>query len=68
MAVFGMQTMLVHFQDHNYNYKGVVGGDKTETDEDNNELAIGAYESAFCTDISATYKMCNKIVTKLKYA
>eukprot|EP00957_Ditylum_brightwellii_P062067 4710253-Ditylum_brightwellii.AAC.1 len=63
-----MKTMLICFQDQYYNYKGVVNGDKNETDEDENGLAIGAYKSAFCTDISATYtyKMCDEIFAKLK--
>eukprot|EP00957_Ditylum_brightwellii_P110412 8420671-Ditylum_brightwellii.AAC.1 len=70
MIVLGMKTILVCFQDQYYNYKGVVGGDKTEIYEDDNGLAIGAYESVFWTDISATYtcKMCNNNFTKLRYA
>eukprot|EP00957_Ditylum_brightwellii_P112524 8578278-Ditylum_brightwellii.AAC.1 len=69
MITFGMQTTLVRFQYQYYNYKGVVAGDKTEANEDNNGLAIGAYESAFCADISATYTydMCDKIFAKLRY-
>eukprot|EP00957_Ditylum_brightwellii_P139447 10627750-Ditylum_brightwellii.AAC.1 len=68
--MFGMQTTLVCFQDQYYNYKGVVGGDEMEANEDDNGLAIGTYESAFCADISATYtyKMCDKIFAKLRYA
>eukprot|EP00957_Ditylum_brightwellii_P049258 3737799-Ditylum_brightwellii.AAC.1 len=65
MITFGMKTTLVRFQDQYYNYKGAVDWDKTETNEDDNWLANGAYELAFCTDIH-TYKMCNKIYTKLK--
>eukprot|EP00957_Ditylum_brightwellii_P067761 5143206-Ditylum_brightwellii.AAC.1 len=70
MIVLGMKTIIVCFQDQYYSYKGAVGGDKMETNEDNNGLAIRVYESAFCTDISATYtyKMCDKIFAKLKYA
>eukprot|EP00957_Ditylum_brightwellii_P061847 4693551-Ditylum_brightwellii.AAC.1 len=70
MIAFGMKTMLIRFQDQYCSYKGVLGEDKMETNEDNNRLAFGAYESAFCADISATYtyKMCNDIFAKLKYA
>eukprot|EP00957_Ditylum_brightwellii_P131096 9999861-Ditylum_brightwellii.AAC.1 len=41
-----------------------------ETNEDDNELAIGAYELAFYADISATYtyKMRKEIFAKLMYA
>eukprot|EP00957_Ditylum_brightwellii_P087547 6664570-Ditylum_brightwellii.AAC.1 len=69
MIAFGMKTAPVCFQDQYYNYKGVVNGDKNETNDDNNGLAIGAYESAFCTDISAVYayKMCDEIFAKPKY-
>eukprot|EP00957_Ditylum_brightwellii_P211192 15365871-Ditylum_brightwellii.AAC.2 len=69
MIAFGMQTMLIWFQDQYYNYKGVVGGDETKSNEDDNGLAIGAYELAFCADISATYtyKMFDQILTKLIY-
>eukprot|EP00957_Ditylum_brightwellii_P129870 9906143-Ditylum_brightwellii.AAC.1 len=47
-----------------------MGGDEIETNEDNNGLAIGVYKSALCADISATYtyKICNDIFVKLKYA
>eukprot|EP00957_Ditylum_brightwellii_P021195 1597687-Ditylum_brightwellii.AAC.1 len=70
MIAFGMKIMLVHFQDQYYNYKGVVNCDENKTNEDGNGLAIGAYTSAFCADISTayTYKMCNEIFAKLKYA
>eukprot|EP00957_Ditylum_brightwellii_P043527 3300165-Ditylum_brightwellii.AAC.1 len=70
MITFGMQTTIVQFQDQYYNYKGVVGEDETEANEDNNGLAIDAHESAFCADISATYtyEMCDQILTELKYA
>eukprot|EP00957_Ditylum_brightwellii_P065958 5002050-Ditylum_brightwellii.AAC.1 len=41
-----------------------------EDNEDNNELVISAYESAFCADISGTYtyEMCDKIFAKLRYS
>eukprot|EP00957_Ditylum_brightwellii_P149309 11371323-Ditylum_brightwellii.AAC.1 len=62
--------MLICFQDQCCNYKGVVKGDEMETNEDNNGLAIGAFGSAFCADISATYtyEMCKNIFTKLRHA
>eukprot|EP00957_Ditylum_brightwellii_P101425 7729441-Ditylum_brightwellii.AAC.1 len=38
--------------------------------EDNNELAIGAYEAAFCMDAAVTfvYEMCENIIDRLRYA
>eukprot|EP00957_Ditylum_brightwellii_P172959 13168090-Ditylum_brightwellii.AAC.1 len=38
--------------------------------EDNNGLAIGAHEAAFCVDAGATfvYEMCKNIIDRLKYA
>eukprot|EP00957_Ditylum_brightwellii_P131705 10045314-Ditylum_brightwellii.AAC.1 len=70
MIAFGMKTALVQFQDKYYNYKGVVGNDTEETIDDDNGLAIGAYEVAFCTDTGATfvYEMCKNILGKMKYA
>eukprot|EP00957_Ditylum_brightwellii_P095539 7277200-Ditylum_brightwellii.AAC.1 len=57
------------FQDQYFNYKGVVGNDEEQKDEDNNGLAIGAFEGAFCADTSATYvyEMCEAVIKKLKY-
>eukprot|EP00957_Ditylum_brightwellii_P107396 8195023-Ditylum_brightwellii.AAC.1 len=52
MIAFGMKTTLVRFQDQYFNYKGVVGNDEEQNDEDNNGLAIGAFEVAFCADTS----------------
>eukprot|EP00957_Ditylum_brightwellii_P009334 706349-Ditylum_brightwellii.AAC.1 len=70
MIAIEIKTMPIQFQDQYYNYKGVVNEDGDETNEDNNGLAIGAFELAFCTDISATYtyEICKEILTKLKYA
>eukprot|EP00957_Ditylum_brightwellii_P200702 15299991-Ditylum_brightwellii.AAC.1 len=64
-----MKTTLVHFQDKHYNYKGVVGNDTEETNDDANRLAISAYEAAFCADTKATfvYEMCKNILGKMKY-
>eukprot|EP00957_Ditylum_brightwellii_P021202 1598352-Ditylum_brightwellii.AAC.1 len=70
MIAFGMKTTLVQFQDNYYNYKGVVGNDMVEASEDDNGLAIGAFESAFCADTGATfvYEMCENIIGKMNYA
>eukprot|EP00957_Ditylum_brightwellii_P137731 10499968-Ditylum_brightwellii.AAC.1 len=64
-----MKTTLVRFQDQYFNYKGDVGSEEEQNNEDNNGLAIGAFEAAFCADTSATYiyKMCETIIKKLKY-
>eukprot|EP00957_Ditylum_brightwellii_P055787 4227407-Ditylum_brightwellii.AAC.1 len=50
MIAFGMKTTLVRFQDKYYNYKGVIGNDTEKGSEDDNGLAIGAFEVAFCAD------------------
>eukprot|EP00957_Ditylum_brightwellii_P078838 5994987-Ditylum_brightwellii.AAC.1 len=65
-----MKTTLVRFQDEYYNYKRVVGNDMVETNENDNSLAIGAFEVAFCADTGATYvyEMCENIIGKMKYA
>eukprot|EP00957_Ditylum_brightwellii_P036518 2766062-Ditylum_brightwellii.AAC.1 len=55
MIAFGMKTTLVRFQGKYYNYKGVVGNGTVEASEDNNDLAIGAFEVAFCADTGATF-------------
>eukprot|EP00957_Ditylum_brightwellii_P089655 6827645-Ditylum_brightwellii.AAC.1 len=70
MIAFGMKTTLVRFQDEYYNYKGVVGSEEEQGNEDNNGLAIGAFEAAFCADTSATYvyEMCESVIEKLRYA
>eukprot|EP00957_Ditylum_brightwellii_P060223 4573829-Ditylum_brightwellii.AAC.1 len=70
IIAFGMKTTLFQFQDQYYNYKGVVGSEEEEENEDNNGLAIGAFKAAFCTDTSTTYiyEMCESIIRKLKYA
>eukprot|EP00957_Ditylum_brightwellii_P159904 12171474-Ditylum_brightwellii.AAC.1 len=41
-----------------------------EANDDDNGLAIGAYEAAFCADTGATfvYEMCKTILGKMKYA
>eukprot|EP00957_Ditylum_brightwellii_P116184 8862354-Ditylum_brightwellii.AAC.1 len=64
-----MKTTLVQFQDQYFNYKGLVGSEEEQSNEDNNELAIVAFEAAFCPDTSATcvYEMCETIIEKLKY-
>eukprot|EP00957_Ditylum_brightwellii_P059405 4510422-Ditylum_brightwellii.AAC.1 len=69
MINFGMKTTLVRFQEDYYNYKGVVGNDTDETNDDNNGLAIGAFEAAFCAAASATnvYEMRKNIIGQLKY-
>eukprot|EP00957_Ditylum_brightwellii_P192812 14680801-Ditylum_brightwellii.AAC.1 len=61
---------LVRFQDQYFNYRGVVGNEEEQNDEDNNGLAIGAFKVAFCADTSATYvyEMCETIIKKFKYA
>eukprot|EP00957_Ditylum_brightwellii_P041008 3105033-Ditylum_brightwellii.AAC.1 len=69
MIAFGMKTTLVQFQDQYFNYKGVVGNEEEQNNEDNNGLAIGAFKAAVCADTSATYvyEMCETITKKLKY-
>eukprot|EP00957_Ditylum_brightwellii_P046459 3526279-Ditylum_brightwellii.AAC.1 len=56
MIAFGMKTTLVRFQDQYFNYNGVVGNEEEQNDEDNNGLAIGAFEAAFCTDMMGSYQ------------
>ena len=72
MIAFGMKTTLVRYEDKYYNYKGVVGGESgnEEQNEDENGLAIGAYEAAFCADVSAAYiyEKSEKLLKKLRYA
>eukprot|EP00957_Ditylum_brightwellii_P211844 15366664-Ditylum_brightwellii.AAC.1 len=53
MIKFGMQSTLIQYNGKYYAYKGVVKG-KTMVAEDI-ALAIGAYKSAFCADIVASY-------------
>eukprot|EP00957_Ditylum_brightwellii_P060369 4583604-Ditylum_brightwellii.AAC.1 len=62
-----MKTTLVRFQDKYYNYKGVVGNDMEETSDDDNGLAIGAFEAAFYADTGAmfVYVMCEDIIGKM---
>eukprot|EP00957_Ditylum_brightwellii_P020144 1519194-Ditylum_brightwellii.AAC.1 len=55
MIAFGMQTTLTRFKDRYFNYRGAGGGNRNEIDEDNNGLAIGSFEAAFCADLCATY-------------
>eukprot|EP00957_Ditylum_brightwellii_P096705 7365191-Ditylum_brightwellii.AAC.1 len=62
MVAFGMKTTLVQFQDKYYNYKGVVENDTEETNDDDNGLAIGAYEAAFCADTGATFKTTEEVI------
>ena len=47
-----------------------MGSEEEQENEDNNGLAIGAFEAAFCADTSATYvyEMCESIIEKLRYA
>eukprot|EP00957_Ditylum_brightwellii_P108870 8304507-Ditylum_brightwellii.AAC.1 len=72
MIAFGMKTTLVRYKDEYYNYKGVVevGSENEEQSEDENGLAIGAYEAAFCADVSTAYvyKKSEKLLKKLGYA
>eukprot|EP00957_Ditylum_brightwellii_P004067 309036-Ditylum_brightwellii.AAC.1 len=65
MIAFGMKTVLICFQDRYCNYKGIVEeGSKTDN-EDGNGLAIGAFETAFCTNVAAiyVYEMCENIIS-----
>eukprot|EP00957_Ditylum_brightwellii_P055086 4175090-Ditylum_brightwellii.AAC.1 len=70
MIAFRMKTTPVQFQDKYYNYKGVVGNATENGSKDDNGLAIGAFEAAFCVDTGATfvYEMCENIIGKMKYA
>eukprot|EP00957_Ditylum_brightwellii_P049744 3772470-Ditylum_brightwellii.AAC.1 len=47
--------MLMKFKDQYFNYKGAAGEDNSEANADDNGLAIGLFESAFCADMCATY-------------
>eukprot|EP00957_Ditylum_brightwellii_P210777 15365384-Ditylum_brightwellii.AAC.2 len=69
MIAFGMKSTLVCYKDEYFNYKGVVGGNDSDNDEDENGLAIGAYEEAFCANVGATniYKMKRRIFNKLLF-
>eukprot|EP00957_Ditylum_brightwellii_P164781 12546355-Ditylum_brightwellii.AAC.1 len=53
MIKFGMQSTLIQYQGKYYAYKRVVKGRMMEAEDI--ALAIGACESAFCTDIVASY-------------
>eukprot|EP00957_Ditylum_brightwellii_P043030 3260106-Ditylum_brightwellii.AAC.1 len=53
MNAFRMKTTLMRFQDKYYNYKGVVGNEMAETNDDDDGLAISAFEAAFCADTGA---------------
>eukprot|EP00957_Ditylum_brightwellii_P055383 4197509-Ditylum_brightwellii.AAC.1 len=55
MIAFGMQTTLTRFKDGYFNCRGAAGGKENEIDEDDNGLAIGSFEAAFCADLCATY-------------
>eukprot|EP00957_Ditylum_brightwellii_P053541 4057095-Ditylum_brightwellii.AAC.1 len=70
MIAFGMKAILVCYQDEYFNYKGVVEEGMNDGDEDENGLAIGAYEAAFCADVGATYvyEMNENILNKLRFA
>eukprot|EP00957_Ditylum_brightwellii_P119584 9123999-Ditylum_brightwellii.AAC.1 len=70
MIAFGMKAPLIRYQDEYFNYKGVVEESGIDGDEDENGLAIGGYESAFCADIGATYvyKMNENILNNLRFA
>eukprot|EP00957_Ditylum_brightwellii_P045851 3478550-Ditylum_brightwellii.AAC.1 len=70
MIAFDMQTVLIKFEDKYYNYKGVVKEDGRTEEKDDNTLAPGAFEAAFCMDTGATciYEMCEEIIEKLMYA
>eukprot|EP00957_Ditylum_brightwellii_P043923 3332230-Ditylum_brightwellii.AAC.1 len=59
MIAFGMKTTL-----------GVVDETVEMEDEDNNGLAIGAYEASCCMDAAAAFvfKMCKNIIDRLRYA
>eukprot|EP00957_Ditylum_brightwellii_P046080 3496034-Ditylum_brightwellii.AAC.1 len=50
-----MQTTLTRFKDRYFNYKGASEGDGNEINKDNNSLAIGSFEAAFCMELCATY-------------
>eukprot|EP00957_Ditylum_brightwellii_P059906 4548254-Ditylum_brightwellii.AAC.1 len=55
MIALGMKMTLVCFQDEYYSYKGVVEEGSEMDNKDKNGLEIGAFESAFCADVAATY-------------
>eukprot|EP00957_Ditylum_brightwellii_P099497 7579067-Ditylum_brightwellii.AAC.1 len=66
MIAFGKKTTHVHFQDKYCNYKGVAKENRRIEDKDNNRLAIGAFEAAFCMVMGVTfiYEMCEEIIKK----
>ena len=70
MTAFGMKATLICYQDEYFNYKGIVEENGVDGNKDENGLAIGGYESAFCLDVGATYvyKMNEKILNKLRFA
>eukprot|EP00957_Ditylum_brightwellii_P004353 330371-Ditylum_brightwellii.AAC.1 len=69
MIASGMKTTLVRFQNEYCSYKGIVEEGSKMDNKDNNGLAIGAFESAFCADVGAIYiyEMCENIIKKLLY-
>eukprot|EP00957_Ditylum_brightwellii_P058218 4414699-Ditylum_brightwellii.AAC.1 len=70
MIAFGMKSTLTCYMDEYFNYKGVIGDNANDTDEDENGLAIGLYKAAFCANVGATYvyEMNKKILDKLCFA
>eukprot|EP00957_Ditylum_brightwellii_P210578 15365129-Ditylum_brightwellii.AAC.1 len=70
MIAFGMKATLICYQDEYFNYKGIVEENGVDGNKDENGLAIGGYESAFCVDVGATYvyKMNENILNKLQFA
>eukprot|EP00957_Ditylum_brightwellii_P144140 10981983-Ditylum_brightwellii.AAC.1 len=70
MIAFRIKTTLIRYRDEYFIYKGVVGENGSNGDEDEKKIAIGGYESAFCADVGATYvyKMNESILNKLRYA
>eukprot|EP00957_Ditylum_brightwellii_P197447 15043644-Ditylum_brightwellii.AAC.1 len=55
MIAFRMNATLICYRDGYFNYKGVVEENRIDGNEDENGLAIGGYESAFCANVGATY-------------
>eukprot|EP00957_Ditylum_brightwellii_P028233 2132344-Ditylum_brightwellii.AAC.1 len=49
MIAFGMKSTLICYRDKYFNYKGVVGEDRNDNDEDENSLAIGTNEGLTIT-------------------
>eukprot|EP00957_Ditylum_brightwellii_P189236 14403764-Ditylum_brightwellii.AAC.1 len=70
MIAFGMKSTLIRYKDEYFNYKGVVGENKNDTNKDENGLLIGLYEAAFCADVGTTYvyEMNKKILDKLRFS